>query len=424
MDIPSIDYYNASTITHRGMSKHYPDFVAMLDNDKAYKDLPWTEKLYRYYNHLSDAPRCPICGKPVKFINFFAGYRQFCSNKCLGKSEDIQRKREETTRSHYGVKYPMQSKDIMQKSIDTCIDKYGVSNAGGASSTLDKIKKTNLDRRGVEYPMQSPEVADKYKQTCMERYGKVGYNNRGKNEQTCKIRYDGVGYASSDLSHKAQQTCMDRYGASNYSSALGSSNNPDFIGYDSNGDWICQCPHPETCNQCQEGYYIISRDNHNGRKKNHVEPCTRLLPIQSPFSSYELQVRSWLDRLKIEYISNDREIISPQELDIYIPSYELAIEINGCYWHSIEYKSKNYHYDKWFQCKEKGIKMITLWEDWIHNYPNECKQLIMYHLGMMTDILDIPWDHNLVDLGLGSGSIKEHLSIHDGYECWDCGLFI
>uniref|UniRef100_A0A6M3L0P6 Putative Hef-like homing endonuclease n=1 Tax=viral metagenome TaxID=1070528 RepID=A0A6M3L0P6_9ZZZZ len=63
-----------------------------------------------------------------------------------------------------------------------------------------------------------------------------------------------------------------------------------------------------------------------------------------------------------------RNIIPPQELDILIPTKNLAIEYCGLYWHSENRgKDKNYHLNKLEQCQERGIKLITIFEDeWIH----------------------------------------------------------
>jgi hypothetical protein len=64
-----------------------------------------------------------------------------------------------------------------------------------------------------------------------------------------------------------------------------------------------------------------------------------------------------------------REIIAPQELDIYFPSHNLAIEYCGLYWHS-EAQDRiypSYHYKKLKTCNAKGIRLITIFEDeWQH----------------------------------------------------------
>lgn len=57
-----------------------------------------------------------------------------------------------------------------------------------------------------------------------------------------------------------------------------------------------------------------------------------------------------------------------REIDIYIPSKNIAIEYCGLYYHSEDMgKYKEYHKEKYNLCKEKGIRLITIFEDeWLH----------------------------------------------------------
>ena len=65
-----------------------------------------------------------------------------------------------------------------------------------------------------------------------------------------------------------------------------------------------------------------------------------------------------------EVILNSRSIISPYELDMYVPDKGVAIEFNGVYWHTeSQGKDESYHYNKWKMCKDAGIDLITIWED-------------------------------------------------------------
>lgn len=63
-----------------------------------------------------------------------------------------------------------------------------------------------------------------------------------------------------------------------------------------------------------------------------------------------------------------RDVIAPKELDIYVPSRGVAIEFNGTYWHSEENgKHKDYHFDKWLSCRDRGVTLISVWEDdWLY----------------------------------------------------------
>lgn len=77
----------------------------------------------------------------------------------------------------------------------------------------------------------------------------------------------------------------------------------------------------------------------------------------------------------VKFICNDamqreRTIISPYELDIYIPSKHVAIEYDGLAWHSEKFKkekAKTYHLMKTNLCKEKKVRLIHIFEDeWIN----------------------------------------------------------
>ena len=60
---------------------------------------------------------------------------------------------------------------------------------------------------------------------------------------------------------------------------------------------------------------------------------------------------------------NDRQIISPLELDMYFPFEYIAIEYDGLYWHSSKKIDKNYHLMKTELCEKQGIRLIHIFED-------------------------------------------------------------
>ena len=63
-----------------------------------------------------------------------------------------------------------------------------------------------------------------------------------------------------------------------------------------------------------------------------------------------------------EVVTSVRDIIPPMELDIFVPSLNLAIEFNDGYWHSERFKDKNYHLHKYNLCTDKNIRLISIWE--------------------------------------------------------------
>jgi hypothetical protein len=85
------------------------------------------------------------------------------------------------------------------------------------------------------------------------------------------------------------------------------------------------------------------------------------------YNNTENEIKDFIKGFKLSYIENTKNIISPLELDIYIPSHNLAIEFNGLYWHSEIYKSKNYHLNKTLECEKQGIQLIHIFEDeWLY----------------------------------------------------------
>ena len=84
-------------------------------------------------------------------------------------------------------------------------------------------------------------------------------------------------------------------------------------------------------------------------------------------SSQELEISTFLQLHGIspdDILLSTRKIIPPKELDIYLPSHNLAIEFNGLYWHSEESgKASDYHLSKHVACAERGIQLLIIWED-------------------------------------------------------------
>jgi len=91
------------------------------------------------------------------------------------------------------------------------------------------------------------------------------------------------------------------------------------------------------------------------------------------FKEKELLYNYILSRCENKYIvlPGARSVIPPQEIDIYIPELKLAFEFNGTYWHSSIKKDRMYHKNKTEACKEKGIRLIHVFE---YEWDNEVKR--------------------------------------------------
>lgn len=79
-----------------------------------------------------------------------------------------------------------------------------------------------------------------------------------------------------------------------------------------------------------------------------------------------IEEKELVDTIKSVYFgpieTNTRKVISPKELDIYLPDLKLAIEYNGLYWHSNKRQKPEYHLNKSLVCREKNIRLIHIYE--------------------------------------------------------------
>lgn len=97
------------------------------------------------------------------------------------QSKEIRRKAVETSLEHYGCEYSFQNIDVQKKVKDTIINKYGsYSNFASSSEIAQKRENTVLKKYGCENVFQSDEIKDKIKTTIMDKYG---VNNISKSEE-------------------------------------------------------------------------------------------------------------------------------------------------------------------------------------------------------------------------------------------------
>lgn len=109
----------------------------------------------------------------------------------------------------------------------------------------------------------------------------------------------------------------------------------------------------------------------NTRMKNGIPPLCKSCHVKltSCFvSKYEQEIADYIGTLYGEKpIQNDRSILSGKELDLYYPEKKIAIEFNGMYWHDENHKPKDYHFNKFKLCRDKNIRLISVFEqDWKH----------------------------------------------------------
>lgn len=116
--------------------------------------------------------------------------------------------------------------------------------------------------------------------------------------------------------------------------------------------------------------------------ENHISRGDGCPKCASHISRQEIELQEWLSQY-VDIKTNDRSIIPPLELDIIIPSHNIAIEYNGIYWHSEQRgKDRKYHLNKYNQCNDAGYRLIQVWEnEWVLK-KDIVKSIILSSLGI------------------------------------------
>ena len=415
------------------IEKRYPEFYKYLISTYP-EDITFPEKVYWYMNNISTYILCPVCGNRVNFENIYKGYYKYCSNLCSNRSKEVFKKRKQTKLERYGDENFVNT----SKTKQTKLERYGDENY----TNQEKRRQTNIERYGVDCNFKLKGYRERAKQTKLERYGDENYTNQEKRRQTNIERY-GVdcNFKLKGYRERAEQTKLERYGDENYiNQEKRRQTNIERYGVDCNfkseefrnktkesnlkkhgvefpmqraevkdklrvtrskkiiekhtdiidchinsecSIYTVRCD--KNCAECTDKKFTIPSNHYWIRKNNNIELCTKILPIgQSKYleTSIELFVRSLLDKYNINYQINVRNIIPPLEIDIYIPSKNIAIECNGVYWHCDKNKDPKYHYNKFIKCQEKDIQLISIWEDQISNNPTRVKSIILSKLGI------------------------------------------
>jgi hypothetical protein len=311
------------------------------------------EKIWVYFNNLTQRPKCLTCNGEIKFNNRFDrnGYGDFCSVNCMNNNlEEMNKRIKESNNKKYGVDYYPEHKDFISKQKNTKKEKYGDEN--------------------YNHPLKS-------RTTKLEKYGDENYNNPLKGKIT-SLKLYGVDNPSKnkDIIKKIIDTNNNLYGYNSpllnikikekkYNTIINKLKNKigvDFIKYDFN-----KSEYTLNCKKCNNNY-SIHIPLFNERYRNKQETCIGCNPIGSGSSGLEKNIKDFLISLNINnIIFNDTKILNGKEIDIYLPDYNIGIEFNGVYWHSDLFKTNDYHLNKTKLANDKGIKLIHIFEDeWVY----------------------------------------------------------
>lgn len=293
----------------------------------------------------------------------------------VSQAEGIKEKKRQTTLSNYGVEYPIQSKEIRNKIEETCLSLYKETSFLRTEEFKIKSRETSLLNWGVDHPLKSTTIREKIKNTNFEKYG----------GPTC--------FSDSTIFEKRKQTFLNNYGVENpfqlpevRLKALKSVYDKLIARYlktitplFSFEDWISRDTEllKWRCNKCNKEFSTPLYCGNTPR-------CLSCYPLLQGRSNLEKEVVEFTRGLIPNHLilENDRSLISPKELDLYLPDFSIAIEFDGLFWHSDAVKDKNYHLNKTKACLEKGVQLIHVFEnEWIHK-PLVVQSILASKLGV------------------------------------------
>lgn len=404
-----------------------------LTNHLRFKHQLLSKEYYNLYLKKEQDGKCQICGKPVDFVNIEYGYKVGCcmEHTNIAKYGKDYAKRSKETRKK--ISDTVKSEECQNKTIETNLKRYGVERY----TNPEKSKQTNLERYGHENPFGSQIIQEKIKQTKIEKYGDINYNNYEKIKQTKLEKYGDEYYLNLE---KRKKTCLKRFGVEHAFQSkkirekINKTNLKKYGSISPFGNEEIIKKSKQTCKEKYNDANYNNREQAIRTRKSNVKQfelnndCTLISKLVKKYGQGWLILKNDLDILKNGYnvfvknyeinkikeytnastahtsrlekeivdyikniysgiiIENDRQIIKPLELDIYIPEKNLAIEFNGTFWHSSLYTPKNYHFNKSIACQNKGIRLIHIYEyEWLY-IQDKIKQLVNIALGNASTI--------------------------------------
>ena len=215
-----------------------------------------------------------------------------------------QHKTVRTNMTKLGVPYPMMSRQVHAKSIDTCLNKYGVSNVG----KVVELRNQDTDKNREHLKNVAETSIGKWSKYLVEK----GYSLEeefSKGIRNCKVAKEESSWVKYQFKH-------------------------------------------ELCGTNFQGYFHVNGIRCPKCFPNNISlPEKNILGIVKRLLGEDVEVR--------ENVS----ILDGRHIDIYIPSLKIGFEYNGNYWHTNKQKNDtNYHKSKTDIALSKGIRLYHIWE--------------------------------------------------------------
>lgn len=339
---------------------------------------------------------CDYCGDSFKRSkrSILLGRRVIEKDSC---KKCFRLKVEESNSKIYGAKKFVGS---LEKYKKTCLERYGVEYASCSKEIKEKIKSTNLKKYGKSSFLATDSCRNSIKSKAQELYGVDNFAKAKAVKQKIKeknIEKYGVESAMQlDVTkEKRKKTNIEKYGKENYSQTTE---------YLESRKKTCVkkygVEHPSQLKENREKakttnlkkYGVTNYAKTKEFKENYTKVCLEKYGVHNPlilkgnqkYGKTQNEIKKWLNSLGFSFEKNN-EILDGKELDLYNEDLKLAIEYCGLYWHnenSPQPRLREYHHQKYINCINKGIRLVLIFEDEWKNKREICESKIKSILGL------------------------------------------
>lgn len=298
----------------------------------------------------------------------------------LMKSDAIKKARNEANMSKYGVANPFQREDVKQKIKATLREKYGVDHPSRSDTIKQKTKLTCIQRYGVTTNLQAPAAKQNARSSLLEKFGSNSYFATAEFQNYIKMhnleKYGSEYIIGTDyFTEKSKESRLKRC----YENLFTHHVIPNFDIEEYSGKYMSDKEYSWYCTKCNNRFF---------KKFSSVDifidcPVCDKSDKLTGTSMGQREIEDFVRSSGIYFESNKHGLFDDgRHVDIYIPSLKLAIEYNGTYWHSDKYKSNNYHSRKYLDLKEKGIRLIQIWDYQWDTDKEKVKTFLLHKFGM------------------------------------------
>ena len=289
---------------------------------------------------------CKNCDK-LFTTDFKHRDKQFCNRSCyfefarknnlLGREKD-QSIRETRKCLQCGVEFVERKKHKKNICSDECRGLWS-SNKDNIKKRIEKSKKVLLEKYGYDSIFKIDSFREGLKQIFQKKYG-VDH------PMGCKVIVD-----------KLKNTVKENH-ILHLLTRLKNHNIILLDDYKTNKNGNTTYPYNFQCNVCNN---VFSSTLLGSGK---IPLCRKCYPITKN-SKLETIIKDFLNEKNIKHLDNDRKLLNGKEIDIFLPDYNLGIELNGNYFHSevSGNKDKYYHLNKMILASSKNLKLLHFFED-------------------------------------------------------------